>query len=609
MEKFNSIKKILSIGIFFSIAIVFCQAQEKNTYVTNTGEKADFGKITAEDYTSEIRENIKRLYHDKIGLFVHFGPYAVLGGEWQGKPGAAEWIMRRSKIAIPVYEQEAAAKFKPTRFNAEEWVDVAKKGGMGFMVVTSKHHDGFAMYQSEHPYNIYDFAGFNRDLMGELAGACKKSDIGLGFYYSQSQDWHEEGGVGNDWDFPGKKINNPALFDHYFDEKVVPQVTELATGYDDLFMVWFDTPAALKDEHCEELLSIIRKNQPGALVNSRLGNGYGHFDVSLDFGTTPSVNKATWLPDLKIPWQTHGTVARSWGYVKRYSDNDFSKEHGKYIYTFCKIVSHGGVYLLNVSPGPDGTIPKNQVNSIAAIGDWLKINGESIYDADPSPFKFPPYAITSKPGKIYVHLQKSETKETIVLEGLLTKVKKAQCLTSSGKEKIKFNQQNEHLSFSVPEALVQKHVTVIELELADEVAKIADETLQQKEDGTINLPVARCEFGIMRIGYNYEREVTHRWGENKKQELIWTVKVNKPMGKYELVCEQTADEALVYSVEVNGQSAQVKGTGSKEMTFKQAEGIISIDQAGTYTITARPVSTTHYTSKFELKGLKLIPID
>ncbi len=434
-------KRLGAVWGFVFAFLLLSQAQEKSTYVTNTGAKADFGKITADDYTPEIRANMKRLYHDKIGLFVHFGPYAVLGGEWNGKPGAAEWIMRRSEISIPVYEQEAAAKFNPTRFKAEEWVEVAKKGGMGFMVVTSKHHDGFAMFKSKHPYNIYDFVGLNRDLMGELASACKKSDIGLGFYYSQSQDWHEEGGVGNDWDFPGKNIHNPALFGHYFDEKVVPQVTELATGYDDLFMVWFDTPAALKDEQCEQLLSIIRKNQPGALVNSRLGNGYGHFDVSLDFGTTPSVNTATWLPDLKVPWQTHGTVAASWGYVKRHSELDRARDHEKFIYTFCNIVSHGGVYLLNVAPRGDGSIPEHQVNSIAAVGDWLHINGEAIYDADPSPFTFPPYAITTKPGKMYILLQTSEAAEPIQLNGLLTKVEEVQCMTATGKQKIKFKQQ------------------------------------------------------------------------------------------------------------------------------------------------------------------------
>ncbi len=150
---------------------------------------------------------------------------------------------------------------------------------------------------------------------------------------------------------------------------------------------------------------------------------------------------------------------------------------------------------------------------------------------------------------------------------------------------------------------------MVELSLADQSARVADETLMPEPDGTINLPVAKCEFEIMRIGYNYERAVTHRWGENTKQGLIWTVRIDKPMGKYKLFCEQTMDDVLVYEVYINGQTLQVSGTGSKEMTFKQVEEIISIDKAGTYTITARPVSTTKHTSKFELKTLKLTPLE
>jgi len=284
-------------------------AQEKESpntidYVAQTVGKVDFGKTAMSAYTPAIRANMKQLYQDKIGLFVHFGPYAQLGGVWKGRRVAAEWIMKRGFIPVKEYEQHAAGLFKPEKFNAKQWVDIAEAAGMSFIVVTAKHHDGFAMYDSVHPYNLVDFAGFGRDILKELSVECAQRDMNLGFYYSQSQDWHEEGGVGNHWDFEG--VTKPQdRFDAYFQEKVVPQVEELTKNYGDIFMIWFDTPIQMDDQKCQQMMDIVAKNQPSALVNSRLGGGYGHFDVSIDNGMTPAVNKATWLPDLKVPWQTH----------------------------------------------------------------------------------------------------------------------------------------------------------------------------------------------------------------------------------------------------------------------------------------------------------------
>ena len=151
-------------------------------YVTETVGDVDFGKTKRSAYTPEIRENMKQLYDDKFGLFVHYGPYAQLAGEWKGEEGAAEWIMRRSFIPVTDYEKEAAGKFKPENFNAKEWVDIAENAGMKFIVLTAKHHDGFAMYKSKHPYNLFDFAGFNRDILKELAEECKERDMKLGFW-------------------------------------------------------------------------------------------------------------------------------------------------------------------------------------------------------------------------------------------------------------------------------------------------------------------------------------------------------------------------------------------------------------------------------------------
>ncbi len=616
MKKLNIDKMLNKTLLFLTVLSLFqlgCQnkknVDETIDYVTETVGDVDFGKTKMLDYTPEIRENMKQLYEDKFGMFVHFGPYAQLAGDWKGKKGAAEWIMRRSFIPVAEYEKEAAGKFRPEKFNAKEWVDIAENAGMKFIVLTAKHHDGFAMYKSKHPYNLVDFTGFNRDILKELAEECKERDMKLGFYYSQDQDWHEKGGAGNDWDF-GSVIKPADEFDAYFKEKAVMQIQELTTNYGDIFMVWFDTPFQITDEQSQMMMDVVKENQPGALVNARLGNGYGHFDVSIDNGTTPSVSKSTWLPDLKVPWQTHESVTKDgWGYTSRGAELDRSEDYSDFIYSLCRIVGNGGVYLLNVAPRPDGTIPESQVNSINAIGEWLKVNGEAIYGADPSPLKFPPYAITSKPGKVYLHVKDWEDNQ-IALNGLLSKVSNAYCLSDASKQPMTFTQKNEKLTVTVPKTLKQPRVTVVVLEIEDKEAKVIDEKIQQDKDGSIKLPVSKCEFAIRRISYDYDKQVTVRWGENTKQGLIWTVNITQP-GTFKVISEDNGNEDFIYTLVTpkNSLDLNAKGTIGK-MTKKKQEGSIQLDQAGIYQIKVYPkVITTKATKQsYMFKGLELVPL-
>ncbi|MEQ1764740.1 MAG: alpha-L-fucosidase, partial [Pyrinomonadaceae bacterium] len=204
-------------------------------------------QMTQDEAASTRSENaikerrLKWFREARFGMFIHWGLYAVPAGEWKGKliPGIGEWIMSRAKIPVAEYEQ-LAPQFNPVKFNAEEIVSLAKSAGMKYIVITSKHHDGFAMYHSKvSKYNIYDATPFKRDPLKELADAAQKAGIKLCFYYSQTQDWHEPDAVGNDWDFRDESKKN---FAKYLEEKVKPQVREILTGYGPIGLIWFDTP-------------------------------------------------------------------------------------------------------------------------------------------------------------------------------------------------------------------------------------------------------------------------------------------------------------------------------------------------------------------------------
>src|SRR3984893_15592119 len=197
----------------------------------------------------------------KYGLFIHWGLYSIPAGEWKGKRslGLGEWIMFRTPVPVKEYEP-LTKQFNPVKFNADEWVRLAKDAGMKYIVITSKHHDGFAMFHSKaSPYNIVDATPFKRDILKELADACARQGIRLGFYYSQSQDWHEPNGAGNAWDFgPDDKKD----YDQYLRGKAELQVRELLTGYGPVALLWFDTPRMMTGVRGTRFTDIVRSLQP-----------------------------------------------------------------------------------------------------------------------------------------------------------------------------------------------------------------------------------------------------------------------------------------------------------------------------------------------------------
>ena len=394
------------LGALSFVLFVGARAPLAQTTAAPTAPAA--GKTTAMDSAKEAR--LVWFRDAKYGLFIHWGLYAIPAGTWKGQtvPGIGEWIMNRAKIHVREYEG-LARQFNPVRFNADAWVKMAKDAGMKYIVITSKHHDGFALFGSRaSTYNIVDATPFKRDALKELAAACAKAGIRLGFYYSQAQDWHEPNGAGNNWDFGPDSLKD---YDAYLRGKAEPQVRELLTGYGPVALIWFDTPRMMTAERSQRFIDIVRGLQPNTLIDGRLGAAGDY--VSTGDNVIPADVRGE-------AWEVPATLNHTWGY--RTDDKDW-KSPGDVVFKLVDIVSKGGNYLLNVGPMANGEMPPAAIAVLTTAGEWLRKNGEAVYGAKPTPFgdelgeptsrgakdlrgnplflSRNEYRVTAKPGKLY----------------------------------------------------------------------------------------------------------------------------------------------------------------------------------------------------------------
>jgi len=342
-------------------------------------------------------QSIKNFNDAKFGMFIHFGVYSRLGGYWNGKKinGIGECIMRYAEISRSEY-REAAKQFNPVKFNADEWVLAAKMAGMRYIVAMPKHADGFAMYNSKvTDYDIMDLTAFGRDPMAELYHACKKYGINFSIYFNYL-DWMDGGNGGvkdyekthpeeeksyqyyaNTWD------PSPVTFTDYFEKKYKPQLRELLNKFPGIQELWHDMPMKITRQQSFDVYKMVYEIQPSILDNSRVGNDFGDFwipgdniipEEKMDFRDNDegvSENKAS-----KIPWETPGTMNNTWGY--RNDDNNW-KSTEELLYWLTSITSKGGNYLLNIGPTGEGLFPEESLKRLKDIGDWMNVNGESVY--------------------------------------------------------------------------------------------------------------------------------------------------------------------------------------------------------------------------------------
>lgn len=555
---------------------------------------------------SENKQETKEWFREsKYAMFIHWGLYSQVAGKWNDETfyGIGEWIMKQKKISVADYEK-IAEEFNSVKFNAKEWVQLAKDAGMRYIVITAKHHDGFAMFRSSHPYNIVDFSSFGRDPMKDLAEACREEGIGLGFYYSQNQDWHEI----NSWDSSKKDVE----FEPYFENKCKVQVKELLTNYGDIALIWFDTPGNMTKEQSLSLVDITNSLQPKALINSRIGNGVGDY---VTFGDHQ-------IPPANIPglWESINTTNDSWG-ATWYDKNWKGPE--QIAQDLVSVVARGGNYMLNLGPLSDGTMPADISEFLRISGIWVKKHEEAIYGALPSPWKrgFSWGDCTQKGNKLYLFVFDWEPGVSINIYGLKNKISAAVV----GGEKIDFIQDDKGwTTFNLPMRKQQELIEVIELEI-EESADV-DPVLSVDDVSETVLGADFADTKGCKLSHSSWMEKFGEWKHSQnisdwdsESQASWTINV-KTSGKYFIDFEYNAFiESSGNEWDVFTENSSVLRFYSLETTGAEKErrarhrfrtvraGVINIKEAGPQTITVKAASEPKGDG-MQLQSLRIVPV-
>lgn len=517
-------------------------------------------------------------------MFIHFGLYSKLEGVWKDKIyyGNAEWIMNRSQAGIPVEEYMAeAATFNPSAFDADAIVQLAKDAGMKYIIITAKHHEGFAMFDTAaSDFDIVDATPLKRDLMAELAEACHREGLGIGFYYSQFQDWTAPGGGNGPATDP---TGRPVSFDEYFRTKCVPQVEELTTKYGEIELIWFDTPGWMQQSYSQELVDIVRKNQPNALVSSRVGNGLGDYET---------------LGDMEVPvanrdgrWEGIDVTQVGWGFSKY--DNEW-KSPDFIVRTLVSTIARGGTWMLNVGPDSSGRIAEMAAAALRKSGEWVHRHPKAVYGAGPSPWGHAlPWGDAVVQGdKIELVVFDWPDDGRLWVPGLKTAVKSARL---NGEKKLGFNSKDGWLCIEVPPARPEPFASVIELDLDGEID--VDGTLAVDPSKTTVVPVefASAEgCAVKKVGW------MEKFGEwktrnvaldfNEGSTLTWTMDFKDP-GVYNIDLEYLGaenDDWVEWHMSVDGKEALIDQHGATVAYAWYPLGWVSVDSPGIHSFMLTP---------------------
>jgi alpha-L-fucosidase len=407
----------------------------------------------------------------RFGMFIHWGLYAIPAGTWKGETNHAEWIRTTARIPLEVYDG-FADQFNPAKFDALAWVRLAKKAGMKYIVITSKHHDGFCLFDSE--FTDFDIMStpFKRDIMKELADAAHREGIRICWYHS-IMDWHHPDYLPRrNWE----KARSPegADFDRYV-EHMKKQLQELVNKYGDIGVLWFDGEweETWSHEYGKDLYNYVRKLQPGIIINNRVDVGREGSLEGLskegefvgDFGTPEQQVPATGLPG--VDWESCITMNDHWGYNKH---DDNWKSTGQLIRMLADIASKGGNLLLNVGPTSEGLIPDPSIERLNAMGEWMHVNGSSIYGTKASPFQKLEWGrctqkVSGDQTVLYLHVFDWPDDRKLVVPGIYNEPIRSWLLSDRRKDSLAVDRNEDAIIIEVPEEAPDSINTVIVLEI------------------------------------------------------------------------------------------------------------------------------------------------
>jgi alpha-L-fucosidase len=544
----------------------------------------------------------------RFGMFIHWGLYSVAAGEWNGKasPGAGEWLMNDLQIPLSQYAK-LAARFNPTKFDARQWVRLAKEAGMRYIVITTKHHEGFAMYPSSAGNWSLAATPFKRDPLQELAQACKEEGVRLGFYYS-IMDWHHA-------DYAPRKAWNdlassPPDFDRYIGF-MQSQLRELLAGYGPIALLWFDGEweSTWTYERGADLYHYVRGLQPDLIVNNRVSTEQPLQPGQRAFGDYKTPEQSIPGNGLGTDWETCMTMNNTWGFKR--SDQDW-KSAQTLVRNLIDCASKGGNYLLNVGPTAEGIIPAASAERLQQIGQWMGRNGEAIYATSAGPFTKPlPWGrctqrTSGDTTTLYLHVFDWPSDGELLVPGLKNRVRSASVLTAPKEEFLPAETAEDGLVLSLPKAAPDAISSTIVARIAGP-PDIQPCPLMQRRSGSVTLPASEarlhgstfqyeCSGALDDIGY---------W-TTPGDWVDWEFRLTRP-GKFKVSATIAAAGSGSFEISVAGQTLRcaAPATGNY-ITFKLVElGEVELRSTGKAILAVRPIKEGW--QPMNLKAIKLEP--